>query len=246
MLSRFATMAEVRPPESHNINNQHQTCTAQVTVSKIFPAGAGWQAASIVADAAGHQADSLAFAAYTGVGDGIAVMAGHTGYYAAKKAIVDPNINVGEQAGLGVWLGSAAVCSGALWQPLVNALQASEKLPFNAVMGATMVGCGGAFLTGLRVGRFVFPWMPGNDNGNFATDAYLSMAIGGASGFFVGTDVAYLGGDGNFLRPVVGVEDFDSDLLGIVKAGSSTGLGFCAFQSVQNVTFAQGSAWLDP
>ena len=31
----------------------------QVTVSKIFPAGAGWQAASIVADAAGHQADSL-------------------------------------------------------------------------------------------------------------------------------------------------------------------------------------------
>ena len=38
--------------------------------------GAGWQAASIVADAAGHQADSLAFAAYTGVGDGIAVAAG--------------------------------------------------------------------------------------------------------------------------------------------------------------------------
>ena len=157
----------------------------QVTVSKIFPAGAGWQAASIVADAAGHQADSLAFAAYTGVGDGIAVAAGHTSYYAAKKAIVDPNINIGEQAGLGVWLGSAAVCSGALWQPLVNALQASEKLPFNAVMGATMVGCGGAFLTGLRVGRFVFPWMPGCDNGNFSTDAYLSMAIGGGAGVFV-------------------------------------------------------------
>ena len=73
-----------------------------------------------------------------------------------------------------------------------------------------------------------------------------AQAIGGASGFFVGTDVAYLGGDGNFLRPIVGVEDFDSDVLGIVKAGTSTGLGFCAFQSVQNVTFAQGSAWIDP
>jgi len=73
-----------------------------------------------------------------------------------------------------------------------------------------------------------------------------AQAIGGASGFFVGTDVAYLGGDGNFLRPIVGVEDFDSDILGIVKAGTSTGLGFCAFQSVQNVTFAQGSAWIDP
>ena len=48
------------------------------------------------------------------------------------------------------------------------------------------------------------------------------------------------------LRPLVGVEDFDSDILGIVKAGTSTGLGFCAFQSVQNVTFAQGSAWIDP
>ena len=53
-------------------------------------------------------------------------------------------------------------------------------------------------------------------------------------------------GDGTFLRPLVGVEDFDSDVLGIVKAGTSTGLGFCAFQSVQNVTFAQGSAWIDP
>jgi len=226
MLSRFATMAEV-------------------TVSKIFPAGAGWQAASIVADAAGHQADSLAFAAYTGVGDGIAVVAGHTGYYAAKKQLYDPSVNVSEQALTGVWLGSAAVCSGAMWQPLVNALQALEKLPFNVVMGATVVGCGGAFMTGLRLGRFVFPWMPANDNANFSTDAYLSMAIGGASGFFVGTDVAYLGGEGNFLRPLVGVEELDGDLLGIVKAGTSTGLGFLAFQSVQNVTYPQGSAWLD-
>ena len=45
---------------------------------------------------------------------------------------------------------------------------------------------------------------------------------------------------------MVGVEDFDSDVLGIVKAGTSTGLGFCAFQSVQNVTFSQGTAWIDP
>ena len=69
------------------------------------------------------------------------------------------------------------------------------------------------------------------DSGNFATDAYLSMAIGGASSFFVGTDVAYLGGEGNFLRPVVGVEDFDSDLLGVAKAGTSTALGFVAFHA---------------
>ena len=223
-----------------------QATTLEVTISKIFPAGAGWQAASLYADKLGFAADSASFALTTGVGDGIAVAAGHTGYYAAKKAVADRTIDMGEQAGLGVWLGSAAVCSGALWQPLVNALQASEKLPFEAVAGMTAVGCGGAFLTGLRVGRAVMPWVPDCDSGNFATDAYLSMAIGGASSFFVGTDVAYLGGEGNFLRPIVGVEDLDSDLLGVAKAGTSTALGFVAFQSVQNVAFKSGTAWLDP
>jgi len=30
------------------------------------------------------------------------------------------------------------------------------------------------------------------------------------------------------------------------KAGTSTALGFVAFQSVQNVAFKAGTAWLDP
>ena len=30
------------------------------------------------------------------------------------------------------------------------------------------------------------------------------------------------------------------------KAGTSTALGFVAFQSVQNATFKAGTAWLDP
>ena len=30
------------------------------------------------------------------------------------------------------------------------------------------------------------------------------------------------------------------------KAGTSTALGFVAFQSVQNVAFKNGTAWLDP
>ena len=33
--------------------------------------------------------------------------------------------------------------------------------------------------------------------------------------------------------------------LGVAKAGTSTGLGFMAFQSVQNVVFKEGEAWLD-
>merc|ERR1719230_1488003 len=161
------------------------------------------------------------------------------------KAVYDPSIKMGEQAGVGVWLGSAAACSGGLWQPFVNAMQASEKLPFEAVVGGTAVLCGGAFFTGLRLGRAVMPWMPGNDNTNFAGDAHLSMAIGGASSFFVGTDVAYLGGDGNFLRPLVGVEDADSDIVGIVKAGTSTAMGFSVFQTIQNFVYPKGAAWLD-
>ena len=227
LASRFATMFEV-------------------TVSKIIPAGMGWQASSVLADGMGHAADSASFAAITGVGDGLAVAAGHTGYMAIKKAVTsDSSIDMGEQGGLGIWLGSAAVCSGGIWQPAVNVFQASEKMPFVGIAGMTAVACGGAFFTGLRLGRSAFPWMPAPDNSNFAGDANLSMAIGGASSFFVGTDVAYLGGDGNFLRPIVGVEDVDSDLLGVAKAGTSTGLGFMAFQSVQNVVFKEGEAWLD-
>lgn len=40
---------------------------------------------------------------------------------------------------------------------------------------------------------------------NLKADAQLSVAIGGATACFVGTDVSY--GDANWLRPIIGVED---------------------------------------
>ena len=46
MLSPLRHHGRGTSTESHNINNQHQHQMEQVTVSKIFPAGAGWQAAS--------------------------------------------------------------------------------------------------------------------------------------------------------------------------------------------------------
>jgi len=137
------------------------------------------------------------------------------------------------------------MCSGSVWQPLVNTLQTSDKLPFEIIFAGTWLGCGTAFLGGLRLGRMILPWMDGPTNANMGTDASLSMAIGGASACFVGTDVAYLGGEGNFLRPVVGIEDVDPDLVGIVKAGTSTSIGFAAAQSIQNITYKQGEAWCD-
>jgi hypothetical protein len=51
----------------------------------------------------------------------------------------------------------------------------------------------------------------------------------GASSGFVGTDVGYLGGDGNFLAPLVGVAPTDSALLGMTKAGTSTGTSWRVF-----------------
>jgi hypothetical protein len=101
--------------------------TAEVSISKIFPAGFGWQTSSIIAENhLGYAADSAAFALTTGLGDALGVLFGHTAFYAAKKAAVDSSIDMEREAHVGVLLGSAAFCSGTAWQPLVDALQGAE------------------------------------------------------------------------------------------------------------------------
>ena len=76
-------------------------------------------------------------------------------------------------------------------------------------------------------------------------DAALSVSIGGATGAFVGTDIAYLNGEGNFLKSTVGVYPSDSVLTSCVKAGTSTAIGFTGAQSVQNVVYKNGKNWTD-
>jgi hypothetical protein len=169
------------------------------------------------------------------------VLAGHTTYYALKKVAVDPDISLSGEVGTATWLATAAFCSGAAWQPIVNYLQ-DQSFPFDAVFGGVWVGCGTMFFVGLRLGRLVMPWM---DGGGVGTDALLSVSIGGATAFFVGTDVAYMDGAGNWLRPVVGIEDADAALIGCAKAGSSTALGFVSAQSLQNLVTPQGQCWVD-
>jgi len=101
--------------------------TAEVSISKIFPAGFGWQTSSIIAENhLGYAADSAAFALTTGLGDALGVLFGHTAFYAAKKATVDSSIDMEGETHVGVLLGSAAFCSGTVWQPLVDALQGAE------------------------------------------------------------------------------------------------------------------------
>lgn len=223
--------------------------TAEVTVSKIFPAGFGWQWSSIIADSYfGYASDSMNFALTTGVGDGIGVVMGHYTYYTAKKLITgSTDIDLTKELHTGILLGSAAFCSGTAWQPLVNALQGAN-LPFSQVFGGTWLGCGAAFYVGLRLGRTILSGPlahveePTYENSK--GDVSLSAAIGGATGFFVGTDAAYLP-DQNFLIDFVGIQDGTPDLTGCAIAGASTSLGFSSAQSGMNMIYPKGKCWND-
>lgn len=224
--------------------------TAEVTVSKIFPAGFGWQTSSIIAEQQGFAADTLNFALTTGVGDAVGVLGGHMLYYSAKKAVLGAaaaDIDLSKELHTGILLGSAAFCSGTAWQPIVNALQGAN-LPFSQVFMGTWMGCGLAFYAGLRVGRTILSGPlqhieePTYENSK--ADASLSAAIGGATGFFVGTDAAYLP-EQNFLIDVVGIQDGTPDLTGCAIAGASTSLGFMSAQSGLNILYPKDKCWND-
>jgi hypothetical protein len=224
--------------------------TAEVTVSKIFPAGFGWQSSSIVAeDYLGYAPDSVAFALTTGLGDAIGVMAGHCAYFAVKKQLVDDpdSINMERESQTGLLLASAAFCSGTAWQPLVDALQAAE-LSFGQVFAGTWLGCGTAFYLGLRGARTILSgpcrYVHEPTYENSTTDKSLSVAIGGATGFFVGSDTAYLPAQ-NFLIDAVGIHDATPALAGCAIAGTSTSLGFLTAQSMLNAIYPVGKLWND-
>eukprot|EP01083_Nonionella_stella_P228846 810665_1 len=109
-----------------SVIRRRMTVTAEVGVSKLFPAGFGWQTAAYCAEKAGLEATDLSFFLSTGVGDGIGVCIGHTAYMAGKKALTgNADIDVEQELHVGIMLGSAAVCSGGIWQPTVNVLQSA-------------------------------------------------------------------------------------------------------------------------
>lgn len=220
--------------------------TAEVTVSKLFPAGFGWQAGGVWAGNQGMADTSFEFALTTGLADGMAVMIGHTVFYSLMKHVYLPDVKVGSEVQTGLWLGSAAVCSGGMWQPIVNVLS-GYGLSFTPTALLTTGLCGCCFYFGLRMGRMIYGnalgmSIPGNDYGNLKTDAQLSLSIGGAAGAFVGTCADM---PGNWLRGLVGVEDSMSDVAGMVTAGTSTALGFGVFQSIQSTVWPTGRNWTD-
>lgn len=86
--------------------------------------------------------------------------------------------------------------------------------------------------------------MEGTTYDNLKNDASLSAAIGGATAFFVGTDVAYKPTE-NFLIDQLGIQDSATDIEGCVTAGTSTAVGFLAAQTVENIIYPKNTCWLD-
>lgn len=220
--------------------------TTEVTLSKIFPAGFGWQAGSVVAGDMGLTATDAGFALMTGVGDFTGVFLGHSVFYAVKSLFAK-DVSVFKEVNTAFFLGSAAFFSGTAWQPIVNTLQ-SAGYSFVGVTGITTMACAASFFTGLRLARMVYPKLglqvEPNNYKNLKNDASLSLSIGAAGGGFVGTDAVYLP-EQNFLKDVVGVNGADSTALACTKAGSATSIGFIAAQSVQNVSYSKGKNWTD-
>jgi hypothetical protein len=233
--------------------------TAEITVSKLFPGGFGWQAMGVWGGQLGLASTSWQFAALTGLGDALGVGLGHLAYKAAQSAVARarnsgaadgskwavPDLAAESQTAL--WLASAAMCSGTIWQPAVNALMAVSP-NFVPVAVGTGAICGAAFYTGLRLGRSFYGGALGlkaiapPSYTNLKADAWLSMAVGGASACFVSTD---FGLAGNGIKDVFGVRPDDSAFIGMVRAGGSTAAGFAALQTLQNI-LPENKNWLDP
>eukprot|EP00567_Pseudictyota_dubia_P017567 CAMPEP_0197451478 /NCGR_PEP_ID=MMETSP1175-20131217/29012_1 /TAXON_ID=1003142 /ORGANISM="Triceratium dubium, Strain CCMP147" /LENGTH=336 /DNA_ID=CAMNT_0042984207 /DNA_START=200 /DNA_END=1210 /DNA_ORIENTATION=+ len=230
-----------------SVIGRRMTVTAEVAISKIFPAGFGWQTAAYFAENAGLEATDLSFFVSTAVGDGIGVCLGHTTYMAVKKAVTsNKEIDVGRELQVGVMLGSAAMCSGGIWQPTVNALQSAGWEFTNSVI-ATGGVCTLAFFTGLRLARLAYsPIFEGVEEGTYANlkaDAALSVAVGGAAGCFLGTDVSY--GAANWMGSAIGIQETYSPGLASAVAGTSTMLGFGVVQTGENLVYAKDKCWVD-
>jgi len=234
--------------------------TFEITVSKLLPAGVGWQAMAVTAGQWGVDASSTSFALLTGVGDAFGVGLGHLAYKACQRGIVStlnkgrkdseklPEPSMPNEFQTAVHLGSAAMCSGTVWQPAVNFLT-SLNLGFDTTFYGTGLVCAGVFFAGLRLGRVVYgrtgllSSVAPNSYENLKGDAWLSLAVGGGSACFVGTDYSVVS---NPFRDLFGITPTDSNLVGCLRAGASTAFGYFTLQSAQNLLLFSGKNYLDP
>lgn len=224
-----------------NASSQRFSSMLDVVLSKLFPAGFCWQLASSVC---GFDAKSPKFALATGVGEALGVFSGHILYTYLKSKSEDFNSSEATQTAL--LLATGTICSGTSWQPIVNALQ-GMGLSFPGVFVGTWIACTYAFNFGLRVARNLYAdsmeYVQGPTYDNSRSDFALSLTIGAATAFFVGTDVSM--GDSNCLTSLVGIQSDFGILKGALLAGLSTALGFSVAQTIFNLVFPPGKCWID-
>ena len=85
--------------------------TAEVAISKIFPAGFGWQGGALAAGMLGYGATDVPMFLMAGLGDAIGVGLGHYAYMCAKDALGYKQ-DLTAQAHTSVLLSTACVFSG--------------------------------------------------------------------------------------------------------------------------------------
>ena len=239
------TLYKLRKYHERDLFWKRFAVTMEVIISKLFPAGFFWQSA---ASLCGLSSDTSGFAFCTGLGEASGVFFGHVLYQLYKCGgsfkSKDESSEVYQTA---AFLATGTICSGTSWQPVVNTLQ-SLGLSFLGVFLGTWIMCTYAFNFGLRMARNLYSenmkaveeptWL------NSKSDFALSITIGGATAFFVGTDTSYLP-DENFLLHLVGVYDDYSVLYGAFLAGCSTALGFGVAQTIFNLSYPTGKCWID-
>ena len=203
--------------------------TAEIIGSKIFPAGCGWQFASLSAYKLGYLCNELPFFALVGCGEGLAVGFGHLAYNRIKKQFTDINMELEIKNSL--MFGTAAAFSGAVWQPMVNLYTLTPNdVPLAVVAPITGSACGMAFMGGLCFSRYFYN-ISNVDHNIFKKDSQLSISIAGATGMFVATDVSI---PGNIFIDSFGILDTMCIHKQMLTAGLSTSTGFGIFQTLQN------------
>ena len=85
MTSPSKALDEKEAEDSMSALSNRFILTGEVAISKIFPAGFGWQLFATQASLMGLQGSDVSFALMTGAGDFVGVLLGHNIYYTIKK-----------------------------------------------------------------------------------------------------------------------------------------------------------------
>lgn len=217
--------------------------TLSTSLSKVFFAGAAWQAMALLTDAIGLGGEhskppfgtTLAFSVLTGVGDCSGVLFGSIllqfcHCHKEGRGLQWPTF-FKECAPLLI----GSFLSGAAWQGAVDGCY-DAAFGFDVTMCIVGFICGLSFFLGITTGRAVF-----NLPRDVCRDFTLAIACGCASGFFVGTDLRY---SGNWLQILVG-ERTGKDALDVFKAALSSFLGFNFGMGFLILIAPDGTCWTD-